>query len=120
MEVFAGEDAIEHFERARTLLAEVRTGGRQLAEPPIQDLEHLYTQLGRAYEMADEWGKARTAYETMLALAREVGEAKLEVVSLNHLAALVFHHEADARRVKGLLEEARRTAEEAGLKEALA
>jgi tetratricopeptide (TPR) repeat protein len=119
MEVFAVEDAIEHYERARNLLTEVRTGGRQLTEPSIQDLEHLYTQLGRACEMADEWKKARAAYETMLALAREVGEAKLEVVSLNHLATLFFHHEVDARRVKAFLEEARMVAEEAGLKEAL-
>ena len=120
MEVFAVEDAIGHYERARDLLAEVRTGGRQLAEPSIPDLEHLYTQLGRAYEMADEWRKARAAYETMLALAREVGEAKLEVISLNHLAVLAYHQEADARRVRALLDEARRVAEEADLKEALA
>jgi DNA-binding SARP family transcriptional activator len=120
MEVFAIEDAIEHFERARNLLAEVRTGGRQLTELSIPDLEHLYTQLGRAYEMADEWGKARAAYETMLALAREVGEAKLEVISLNHLAVLAYHQETDARRVRALLEEARRVAEEAGLAVAMA
>ena len=120
MEVFAVEDAIGHYERARDLLAEVRTGGRQLAEPSIPDLEHLYTQLGRAYEMADEWRKARAAYETMLALAREVGQAKLEVISLNHLAVLAYHQEADARRVRALLDEARRVAEEADLKEALA
>jgi DNA-binding SARP family transcriptional activator/tetratricopeptide (TPR) repeat protein len=120
IEVFAVQDAIEHYERARDLLEEeIRTGGRQLAEPSFSGFEHLYTKLGRAHELADEWGKARAAYETMLALAREVGEAKLEVVSLNHLAALVFHHEADARRVRALLEEARRVAEEAGLKEAL-
>jgi tetratricopeptide (TPR) repeat protein len=120
MEVFAVEDAIGHYERARDLLAEVRTGGRQMVEPSIPDLEHLYTQLGRAYEMADEWRKARAAYETMLALAREVGEAKLEVISLNHLAVLAYHQEADARRVRALLDEARRVAEEADLKEALA
>ena len=120
MEVFAVEDAIGHYERARDLLAEVRTGGRQLTEPSIPDLEHLYTQLGRAYEMADEWRKARAAYETMLALAREVGQAKLEVISLNHLAVLAYHQEADARRVRALLDEARMVAEEADLKEALA
>jgi DNA-binding SARP family transcriptional activator/predicted ATPase len=120
MEVFAVEDAIGHYERARDLLAEVRTGGRQMVEPSIPDLEHLYTQLGRAYEMADEWRKARAAYETMLALAREVGEAKLEVISLNHLAVLAYHQETDARRVRALLDEARMAAEEAGLKEALA
>jgi tetratricopeptide (TPR) repeat protein len=111
MEVFAARDAIEHYERAHNLLAEdVRTGGGQLGEPSISDLEHLYTQLGRAYEMADEWGKARAAYETMLTFAREVGEARLEVVALNNLAILAFHQEADPPKAKALLEEARRQA----------
>jgi tetratricopeptide (TPR) repeat protein len=122
MEVFAARDAIEHYERARNLLAEegVRTGGaRQLGEPSILDLEHLHTQLGQTYELINEWGKARAAYETMLALAQEVGEARLEVVALNHLAILAFHQEACPPRAKVLLEEARRVAEEAGLKEAL-
>jgi tetratricopeptide (TPR) repeat protein len=122
VEVFAARDAIEHYERARNLLTEVaRTGGaRQPIEPSIPELEHLYTQLGRAYEIAYEWGKARAAYETMLDFAREVGEARLEVVALNILAVLTFpQQEADAPRVKALLEEARRVAEEAGLEEAL-
>jgi DNA-binding SARP family transcriptional activator len=120
MQVFAVRDAIEHYERARDLLAEeVRTGGRQPAEVPIPDFEHLYIQLGRAYEMVDEWRNARAAYEALLALGRTLGEARLEVVSLNHLAVLDFH-QGDIRIVRTLLEEARKVAEEAGLVEALA
>ena len=120
MEVFAVKDSIEHYERARDLLAEVRTGGRQPTEPSIPDLEHLYIQLGQAYEMAVELGKARAAYETLLALGRELGEARLEVVALNHLAILSFQQpETDPARARTLLEEARRVAAEAGLVEAL-
>ena len=122
MEVFATRDAIVHYEGARNLLAEeVRTGGaRQLVEPSIPALEHLYTQLGGAYERAKDWEKARAAYETMRALGRQLGEARLEVVSLNLLAILMFHQqETDPSRVRRILEEARRVAEEAGLKEAL-
>jgi tetratricopeptide (TPR) repeat protein len=122
MEVFAVRDAIVHYERARNLLAEgVRTGGaRQLVEPSTADLEHLYTQLGGAYELTKEWDKAQAAYETMRALGRQLGEARLEVVSLNLLAILTFHQQdTDPSTVKRLLEEARRVAEEAGLKEAL-
>ena len=121
MEVFAAQDAIEQYERARSLLAkeDVRTGGGQLVEASIPELEHLYTQLGRAYELTNEWGKAQAAYETMLALGQQLGEARLEVVSLNHLAILAFHQEADPPRAEALLEEARGVAEEAGLKEAL-
>jgi tetratricopeptide (TPR) repeat protein len=121
MEVFAAQDATVHYERARNLLAEeVRTGGaRQPIEPSILELEHLYTQLGRAYELGNEWEKARAAYETMRALGRELGEAKLEVGALNNLASLDYSQEADPPRAKALLEEARRVAEEADLKEAL-
>src|SRR5918998_5142426 len=122
VEVFAAHDAIEHYERARELLAgeEVRTGGgRQLGEPSILELEHLYTQLGQTYELTNEWDKARAAYETLLTFAREMGEARLEVDALNHLAILAFHQEAGPPRAKALLEEARGVAEEAGLEEAL-
>jgi DNA-binding SARP family transcriptional activator/tetratricopeptide (TPR) repeat protein len=122
MEVFAVKDAIEHYDKARNLLAEedVRTGSRRPIEPSTAELEHLYIQLGRAYEMANEWGRARAAYETMLAFGRQLGEATLEVVALNHLAVLIFHQrETDPARARTLLEEARQVAEEAGLKEEL-
>jgi tetratricopeptide (TPR) repeat protein len=122
MEVFAAKDAIEHYERARSLLAqeEGRTAAGQPTERSIPELEHLYTQLGRAYELTNELGKARAAYETMLALAREVGEARLEVGALNYLAFLALpHQEPDVPRAKTLLEEARQVAQQAGLEEAL-
>jgi DNA-binding SARP family transcriptional activator/tetratricopeptide (TPR) repeat protein len=120
VEVFSVKDAIEHYERARDLLTEVRPGSRQLIEPSVPDLEHLYIQLGRAYELTQEWGKAREAYEAMLALGREAREARLEVIALNNLAILSFpQQDADPPRAKALLEEARRMAEEAGLEEAL-
>jgi DNA-binding SARP family transcriptional activator len=120
VEVFSVKDAIEHYARARDLLTEVRPGSRQPTEPSVPDLEHLYIQLGRAYELTEEWGKAREVYEAMLALGREAGEARLEVIALNNLAILSFpQQDADPPRAKALLEEARRVAEEAGLEEAL-
>jgi DNA-binding SARP family transcriptional activator/tetratricopeptide (TPR) repeat protein len=118
-EVFAVRDAIVHYERARDVLVAGRRPGGE-SEPPDPHVERLYSQLGRAYEMADEPSKARVAYETMLAFAREVGDTRLEVGALNHLAVFLFHHEGNLRRVTMLLEQARRVAEEAGLVEALA
>ena len=119
VEVFAARDAIDHYQMARDLLAEVvQTGGRQPTERSILDLEHLYTRLGRAYEIADEGEKARGAYEELLALGRQLREAKLEVLSLNHLAVFEYH-QGDDRKVRAFLEEARRVAEDAGLEEAL-
>jgi tetratricopeptide (TPR) repeat protein len=119
-EIVAVKGAIGHYERARDLLAagEQQPGGA--IEPSISDIEHLYSQLGRTYEMAERWEQARETYETMLALARELGEARLEVITLNHLAVLVFHHESGTSKVRALLERAGRVAEEAGLAEALA
>ena len=119
-EVFAVRDAIGYYELARDLLAAEAYQPGGAIEPSISDIKHLYTQLGQAYEMADEWEKARRAYETMLALARETGEASLEVVALNYLANLAFRQEADPARARTLLEEAKRVAEETGLTEALA
>ena len=58
VEVFSVKDAIEHYERARDLLTEVRTGSRQLSEPSVPDLEHLYIQLGQPTS-CQEWDKAR-------------------------------------------------------------
>jgi tetratricopeptide (TPR) repeat protein len=55
----------------------------------------------------------------MLTLAREVGEARLEVGAHNNLAVLAFHQESDPPRARRLLEDARRVAEEAGLEELL-
>ena len=119
MEVFAARDAIGRYQWARSLLAEeVQSGARLPTERSILDLEHLYTRLGRAYEMADEREKARAAYEALLALGRQLGEARLEVLSLNHLAVFDYH-QGDDRKVRALLEEARRRAEDAGLEEAL-
>jgi DNA-binding SARP family transcriptional activator/tetratricopeptide (TPR) repeat protein len=118
-EVFAVRDAIVHYERAREVLDAEQRLGRGL-QPSTPDLEHLYTQLGRAYEMAVEWGKATAVYDELLAIGRESKEPGLEVIALNHLAILEFHQqETNPARVRRLLEEARRVAEEAGLEEAL-
>jgi DNA-binding SARP family transcriptional activator/tetratricopeptide (TPR) repeat protein len=120
VEVFAVKDAIEHYGRARDLLTEARTKSGQPTKSSIPDLEHLYIQLGRAHELTEEWGRAGEAYEAMLAIGREAGEARLEVIALNNLAILSFpQQDADPPRAKALLEEARRVAEEAGLEEAL-
>ncbi len=118
-EVFAARDAIGHYERARELSEAGRRPGGE-PEPSVPEVERLYTQLGRAHEMADEWEKARLAYEAMLAFARSSSEKRLEVVALNHLAGHLFHHEADPRKAKALLEEALKVGENAGLGEALA
>ena len=118
-EVFAVRDAIAHYERAQdVLMAGRRPGPNRFSSIP--GVERFYAQLGRAYEMAEDQDKARKAYETILAVAREAGDTRLEVVALNHLAVFLFHHEGNLRRVATLLEDASKVAEGAGLEEALA
>ena len=101
VEVFSVKDAIEHYERARDLLTEVRTGSRQLSEPSVLTWSTCTFSWAEAYELLEEWDKAREAYEAMLALAREVEEARLEVGALNNLAVLAFHQESDPPRAGG-------------------
>ena len=117
-DVFALRDAIVHYERARDLLvAEQRPGGT--LKPSDASVERLYNHLGLAYELNDEWEKARVTYETMLAFARDSGAAKVEVIALNHLAVYSFHHKGDIPGAKALLEEAMEVAKEACLTEVL-
>ena len=66
--------------------------------------------------MADEREKTRATYEALLALGRQ-GEATRSAL-LNQLAVFDYH-QGDDRKVRALLEEARRRAEDAGLEEAL-
>ncbi len=84
MRVVAMRDAITFYEQARHLMAE------QMLETmlPAPEIEHLYTHLGRAYELNAEWEQARAAYTVMLAFARDAGQPAMESTALNRLATL--------------------------------
>jgi tetratricopeptide (TPR) repeat protein len=81
---------------------------------PAPEIEHLYIHLGRAYELNAEWEKARTAYTSMLAYAREAGELVMESTILNRLAILAAQQSFDLVTAQTLLEEAWRVAEASG------
>jgi tetratricopeptide (TPR) repeat protein len=118
VEVFALRDATVYYERARDLLVAGRRSGGTL-KPSNVSVERLYNHLGLAYELTDEWEKARETYETMLAFARDSGAEKVEAIALNHLAIYRFHHEGDIPKAKTLLEKAMEVAKEACLTEVL-
>ena len=117
-DVFAMRDAIVNYERARDLLVagQEPRGALKVSDASV---ERLYNHLGLAYELTEEWEKARVNYETMLAFARDSGAAKVEVIALNHLAIYSFHHKGDIPGAKTLLERAMEVAEEACLAEML-
>jgi hypothetical protein len=86
--VAAVRDAISFYEQARHLMAE-RSHGHDLgAMLPAPEIEHLYTDLGRAYELNAEWEKARAVYTLLLAYARDSGQSAMESTALNRLTTL--------------------------------
>jgi hypothetical protein len=88
MRLVAVRDALTFYEQARHLLAEPVQSLSLEATLPASAIEHLFTHLGRAYELIAEWEKARTAYTSMLAYAQEADELVMESAALNRLAAL--------------------------------
>ena len=108
MQLFVVRDAIAQYEQARDLLAE---DSQRL---PISALQHLYSQLGRAYELNNEPEQANSVYQAMLTFAREAGAAPIECAALNRLATLAVHERYDLEQAADLLHEAQQVAERIG------
>jgi predicted ATPase/DNA-binding SARP family transcriptional activator len=104
MAVFAVEDAIGHYEQARTLLQ-----GQQRLQAVLgaSEVEHLYASLGWAYAFQNAWQQAQEAYEELLAYARQQRLPTLGSRTLNRLAILAVQQSHDKPQVRALLEEAR-------------
>jgi tetratricopeptide (TPR) repeat protein len=109
MRLFAVKDAIAHFEQARQI---IRTTLRfpPIETLPLEQLQQLYSQLGRAYELNDEFEKAHELYQGMLSLARELNEWAMSVLALNHLATTTAQGLDDVETAVMLLHEARELA----------
>lgn len=118
MALFAVEDAIGHYERARGLLEEMRGSGTRTI-PPASEIERLYANLGRAYELAGGWDRARATYDRMRSCARDAGEPTVECIALNHLAVLTAGRSFDVKGATALLEEALEVAEKGSEQAAL-
>jgi DNA-binding SARP family transcriptional activator len=112
LRLFVVREAIAQYEHARDVLVEQEQN--LLANHPISTLQHLYSQLGRAYELDNEPAQARSVYHAMLALARGMGAATIECAALNRLATLAVHERFDLEQAAGLLHEALQVAERIG------
>jgi tetratricopeptide (TPR) repeat protein len=88
MRLVAVRDAITFYNQAWHLLSEPVPSPGLEATLPATEIEHLYTHLGRAYELNAEWEKARTAYTSLLAYAQDACQPALESTALNRLTAL--------------------------------
>ncbi len=127
MRLFAVREAIAHYEQALTLATgdgRPETGQTTISTQSVQSLisnhHHLYLQLGRAYELTNEWDKARTTYETMLALAQEANVPEAECAALNRLATLAAQIAYDIDQATRFLQRAIQVAESCGDQVALA
>jgi DNA-binding SARP family transcriptional activator len=118
MALFATSDAVEHYESAMKLLRGAR--GQPSGSLLRAEVEHLYANLGRAYQLSGEWEKARAIYDAMLAASRDEREPTLECVALNRLAILLVQRFGEIGAATDLLEEALEVAQKSGDRAAVA
>jgi DNA-binding SARP family transcriptional activator len=88
MRVAALRNAISFYEEAQHLMDEHLHRLDQGAMLPASEIEHLYTHLGRAYELNAEWEKAQSVYTLLLVYARDSSQPVMENITLNRLATL--------------------------------
>ena len=79
---------------------------------PVSAGEHLYVNLGRAYELDGRWDEARGVYEALLAVGVEAREPGVQCAALNRLAIFEAQRSFDAPKALELLERAREVAGE--------
>lgn len=109
MSLFAVRDALVYYEQAQQVVE--RSGKHdQLGGLSVTEVHHLYVQIGRAYELGNDYQKAHIIYERMLALARTTHESAMECVALNRLATLAAWA-FDIETAKAFLLEALQVAE---------
>jgi len=112
MALFAASDAVEHYESARKRFRGAR--GRSGGPPVTAEMEHLYANLGRAYELSGEWEKARATYDAMLSASRDEREPALECAALNRLAIFLVQRFGDVAAATDLLKQALEVAQTSG------
>ena len=109
IELFAVRDAIAHYEQARRVLADL---GEQAMAP--LSIQHLSVHLGRSYELNNEFARAETVYQGLLAFARTSDLPAMECTALNALATLAFQSRYDVASAGTLLHQALQIAERLG------
>lgn len=78
MHLFAIADAISHYEVARQVLA----SSQPLSMIDSADRQYLYTHLGRAQELNNQFDEALRIYDEMRTVAAELADSELELAAL--------------------------------------
>ena len=101
---YALPEAIEHYARAMELCQ--MSASREQSEP----LQHIFTRLGRAYELSNRYQEAADTYLRVEHLAQEVNQQKIELSALLEHARLlstpnpIFNAEESDRLCRRALE----------------
>jgi predicted ATPase/DNA-binding SARP family transcriptional activator len=117
LRLFATRDAIIHYEKARQIVRSQQVPPSSL---PGRLIPHLYVQLGRAYELSNEWEAARTLYQEMLDRAQSSQLPAMECLALNRLGMLLIHERYALDQADRLLRQALQVAERINERESLA
>lgn len=115
--IFAVDDAIRHYQQARSVLQECQPMQALLE---VSEVVHLYTSLGQSYTFLSEWEHAEDAYDELIAYAQRQHLPALVSMTLNRLAILALPHSHDKAKVRAILEEAWHMAEVSHDQKALA
>lgn len=108
LRLFAVRDALAHYEQARQVLASQQELHAAL---PLSHVQHLYVQLGRAYELNNEWEHAHALYQDMLEMAQRSNASIMECTALNRLGTLVMLERYDLGHAALFLHQALQVAE---------
>jgi hypothetical protein len=112
--LFALRDALAYYEQARSLLAE-RPAGLP-AGPKIEatEIQRLYLQAGRAYELANNISQAAAIYEEMRRFGRESGLKEVVHAALTRQATLAAQDPRHLEQAQALLEQAQPLSDNVG------
>jgi DNA-binding SARP family transcriptional activator/tetratricopeptide (TPR) repeat protein len=91
-QLFAMPNAIEHYKQARALLHRQPAvpGSREWrANVSVDERQHLFLQLGQAYQFDDEWEQAHVVYQEALEFARQHTLPLMECAILTRLATVM-------------------------------
>jgi tetratricopeptide (TPR) repeat protein len=117
--LMAGNDALALF-AVRVALTHYETAWRiteQQGWPESisgADKQLLYSSLGRAYELSEDWIKAEEIYEAMISYAESIRAPAMECLGLNQLSAIYYLRFNRGEQAVALLERAKKLAEQNG------
>ncbi|MBN9391169.1 MAG: AAA family ATPase [Chloroflexi bacterium] len=106
LRLYAVRDALGHYRQALALWHR-QTETANLENPLApEEVQQLFTQLGRGYELNNQESEATATYEELLDYGLKERQPKIECVALNRLATLEIHTTFNIGKARSLLQRA--------------